>query len=176
MDAVPPLTVDTVVDLVNEYSAATRAAADEASHGYPVLPALGDLGSDTDRCRRAADALHAVFADGRGPVPVVNDLLVATGVRPRLDECGATTWVVPDRRRILLAAGTVSLTTWIAAHGPDRLGTCEAHRCADVFVDTSRAATRRYCSQTCLDRARVARWRSRQAASRDQGRSGTAAR
>ncbi|MGH3313540.1 MAG: CGNR zinc finger domain-containing protein [Streptomyces sp.] len=31
----------------------------------------------------------------------------------------------------------------------------------DVYVDTSRPGTRRYCSESCLNRERVAAWRAR---------------
>ena len=162
MQRLPWLAIETVVELINECSTPARAAAGETETPMPALSVLGDLGKDPARCRHAADELHAVFTDESGPAAALNHLLAATDVRPRLDERGKPTWVVADGRVALLAAATVSLMAWVTTNGVDRLGICSAHRCADVFVDTSRAATRRYCSSTCLNRARVARWRARQ--------------
>jgi predicted RNA-binding Zn ribbon-like protein len=39
-----------------------------------------------------------------------------------------------------------------------------AETCPDVYVDTSRNASRRYCSDTCASRATVAAYRARQKA------------
>lgn len=171
VERVPVLAVDAVVELVNECSDAARAAAGEDGLPRPTVPALGALGDDPERCRRAADSLHGVFTDERGPVPALNDLLAATGVRPRLGTDGRLVWVAPADADMLLAGAVVSLVAWVDAHGTGRLGVCGADRCVDVFVDGSRAATRRYCSETCLNRSRVARWRSRRsAAGRARGR------
>jgi len=46
--------------------------------------------------------------------------------------------------------------------GWTRLGLCAAEDCQDVFVDTSRNSSRRFCSETCASRAGVAAYRSRQ--------------
>src|SRR5688572_8551220 len=43
-----------------------------------------------------------------------------------------------------------------------RLGVCSAEVSADVDVDTSRNASRRYCSNTCASRSPVAAYRARQ--------------
>lgn len=163
------LDVDAVVELVNECSDAARAAAGEGGLPQPTVPALGGLGDDPGRCRLAAGRLHDVFTDQRGPVAGLNDLLAATGVRPRLDADGRLGWVAPVGADMLLAGAAVSLLAWVDAHGAGRLGVCEADRCVDVFADSSRAATRRYCSETCLNRSRVARWRARRSAGRSAG-------
>ena len=43
-----------------------------------------------------------------------------------------------------------------------RIGICSAEGCANVYVDTSRNASRRYCSNTCASRSTVAAYRARQ--------------
>jgi hypothetical protein len=45
-------------------------------------------------------------------------------------------------------------------HG--RIGRCDAPSCADLFVDTSKNGTRRFCSTTCQNRVKAAAYRRRQ--------------
>lgn len=42
-----------------------------------------------------------------------------------------------------------------------RLGICRADSCDRVFVDVSRNASRRFCSESCLNRTKVAAFRAR---------------
>ncbi len=44
----------------------------------------------------------------------------------------------------------------------DRIGRCEAPDCNDLFVDTSKNGTRRFCSTTCQNRVKAAAYRRRQ--------------
>jgi predicted RNA-binding Zn ribbon-like protein len=44
----------------------------------------------------------------------------------------------------------------------ERLRTCEADDCADVYVDLSRNRSRRYCDTSCGNRMNVAAFRARQ--------------
>jgi predicted RNA-binding Zn ribbon-like protein len=52
----------------------------------------------------------------------------------------------------------------VVQHGWQRLGVCSAEGCDDVYVDTSRNASRRYCSNTCASRSTVAAYRARRKA------------
>jgi len=52
----------------------------------------------------------------------------------------------------------------VCKYGRERLGICAAGDCADVFVDTSRNKSRRYCSETCASRTTVSAYRARQRA------------
>jgi predicted RNA-binding Zn ribbon-like protein len=45
-----------------------------------------------------------------------------------------------------------------------RLGTCADDGCAGIVLDLSRNRSRRFCSTTCTNRAAVAAYRARQAA------------
>ena len=49
-------------------------------------------------------------------------------------------------------------------YGRKRLGICGADDCADVFVDTSRNRSKRYCTETCASRTTVSAYRARQKA------------
>ena len=58
----------------------------------------------------------------------------------------------------------MGLSQVVAQHGWQRLGVCSAEGCDDVYVDTSRNASRRYCSNTCASRSTVAAYRARRKA------------
>ena len=167
---------DVLVWLVNEWGSVPRAAAGEDQAPYPDAGLLAALlaGSGVRDCppgllttralTRSAGRLHPVFAapDPGEQLGLVNALLTETGVRPALELAGghpAETWLVEDSRQTLLAAAALTLRHQLAAGGPDRLGVCSGHRCADAYIDASPASRRRFCSVTCQNRARVAAWR-----------------
>jgi predicted RNA-binding Zn ribbon-like protein len=56
----------------------------------------------------------------------------------------------------------MGLSQVVVQHGWRRLGVCSAEGCGHVYVDTSRNASRRYCSNTCASRSTVAAYRARQ--------------
>ena len=58
----------------------------------------------------------------------------------------------------------MGLSQVVVQHGWQRLGVCSAENCHDVYVDTSRNASRRYCSNPCASRSTVAAYRARQKA------------
>lgn len=64
----------------------------------------------------------------------------------------------------IAAAAVFGLSVMLLDHGFDRRGVCAADDCEDVFVDTSRNRSRRYCSSTCSSRANVAAYRARRRA------------
>ncbi|MGY1856629.1 CGNR zinc finger domain-containing protein [Modestobacter sp. SYSU DS0290] len=70
----------------------------------------------------------------------------------------------PDAGAVEQLTTTVAmgLSQVVVQHGWRRLGVCSAEGCDDVYVDTSRNASRRYCSNTCASRSTVAAYRARQ--------------
>ena len=56
----------------------------------------------------------------------------------------------------------MGLSQVVIQHGWQRLGVCSADNCDNVYIDTSRNASRRYCSNTCASRSTVAAYRARQ--------------
>ena len=58
----------------------------------------------------------------------------------------------------------MGLSQVVVQHGWQRLGVCSAENCDDVYVDTSRNASRRYCSNTRASRSTVAAYRARRKA------------
>jgi hypothetical protein len=61
----------------------------------------------------------------------------------------------------LAAAAAMGLAVVFGECGMARFGMCAADDCADVFVDTSRNKSRRYCADTCSTRMNVAAYRKR---------------
>jgi len=70
----------------------------------------------------------------------------------------------PDADAVQQLTTTVAmgLSQVVVQHGWQRLGVCSAEGCGNVYVDTSRNASRRYCSNTCASRSTVAAYRARQ--------------
>lgn len=161
---IEPLPVAVVVDLVNEYADATRAAAGESEEPYPPVP--GVESTATSRLVTLANELHPIFAEPVAAPEQLNRLLDRYGLRQRLDRSGRLVWI--SRRRAGLAAScTVALVDALGRYGLSRVGCCDGDRCVDVYLDTSPSQARRYCSERCQTRARVARWRQRQAGTPD---------
>ena len=119
----------------------------------------------------AADALYRVFAadDAATCARRLTRILSASGARPTLETAGAdgtlrAAWVVGSADRGLVAAGAIALRQHLAEQGFARIGVCTGGRCVDVYIDHSPGGRRRFCSVTCQNRARVAAFRERRAA------------
>lgn len=71
--------------------------------------------------------------------------------------------VQPDAsvaQRVAVAAAT-GIVAAIQRYGVERLASCAAEPCRDVFIDTSRNLSRRFCSERCANRHNTAAFRSR---------------
>jgi len=118
-----------------------------------------------------AASLRAVFeavADGRtdAAAGLVNEMLARTGARPRLDRHDGEPWHLHfhGAEESLVTGWAAGCATGLAVVlGTDRqgrLGVCTAPRCDRVYVDTSRNATRRFCSTACQNRVKAAVFRA----------------
>ncbi len=99
---------------------------------------------------------------------VLNELLEGVRVRPHIG-------LKPDGRinldlhvgedlplaRRLAAEAALGLSMALDQYGIERLHVCKAQPCTDVFIDTSRNHTRRYCCEQCANRHNVAAYRQR---------------
>lgn len=176
VQAMPPAVL---VELVNGWGNVPRAEAGQQAEPYPPLTDLIDrfglpehvAAAITDaELRRVADLLHPIFAatDIGERAIRTTDLLTRSGLRPALLAVGSSiesSWSVEDPETAVLAAAASALYGQLTGHPPDRLGTCAGDRCADAYIDASPAGHRRFCSITCQNRARVAAFRRRRAAS-----------
>ena len=121
--------------------------------------------------RPVAAAIRAVFdavAAGQtdAAARLVNDMLATTGARPRLDRHDGEPWHLhfhgaEDSLVTCWAAGCATgLAVVLGGESRGRLGVCSAASCDRVFVDTSRNATRRFCSTACQNRVKAASFRA----------------
>jgi predicted RNA-binding Zn ribbon-like protein len=172
----PDHDLDLAVELINTHVAMATPPdhlTDTAVYRR-ILEEAGD--EDLAAQLRAADlgglrslrtALVPIF--GAPPAEAAAELdrlLCKSGVTARLaDSDGAAKWAwgadqtgMAALRCRLLGA----LAEHLIRHGTARLGVCHAPPCRCVYVDRSRARTRRYCCDKCNDRAAASAYRERQ--------------
>ena len=111
----------------------------------PVFLAAEDGATD-----RVAELVNALLADYRSA--------------PQLSRHDGEPWHL----HFTSAAGTVGgagcatgLAGVVDSQATGRLGVCRAEGCDRVYVDVSRNASRRFCSESCLNRTKVAAFRAR---------------
>lgn len=115
------------------------------------------------------ERLTAAFMspDEKTSVSILNQLLNEVGTHPQLTDHDGERWhlhYVPARKALperLAAVAAMGLATVIAEHGFERVGICSADECRDVYIDTSRNKSRRYCDDSCSSRMNVAAYRAR---------------
>ncbi|MCF6509426.1 CGNR zinc finger domain-containing protein [Blastococcus sp. MG754426] len=125
--------------------------------------------SDVEKAGATARLVRAVaLAESQDDVLIrLNELLALARPRPyATDHDGELHlhYARPDAPVLEQLTTTVAmgLSQVVVQHGWQRLGVCSAEGCDDVYVDTSRNASRRYCSNTCASRSTVAAYRARQ--------------
>jgi predicted RNA-binding Zn ribbon-like protein len=139
--------------------------ADRAYLSVPVLP--GDLDA-LGQLRVELRLIFAACASGQDEEAAarLNALLARHPVHPEIARHDGHSWhlhhaesgSVADR----YAAGAImGLTHVVTQLGPDRLRTCEAAACRNVFIDTTGGRTRSYCSDRCAAQANVTALRHR---------------
>ena len=152
---------DRLVDLRWLTAALTRA-------GHVAL--AGELAPrDLPRLRRLRDTLRGVFeaASDAEAGALLNPLLTRAAAVPLIDvdDSGATTLRVGAGLRGVGAVEArlpAALAAYVVEHGVRRLGVCASDPCRCVFVDRTRAGTRRYCCSYCNDRRAARAYRRRQ--------------
>jgi predicted RNA-binding Zn ribbon-like protein len=140
------------------------AAVGRADIGGALTP--GDLAG----LRQLRESLRAVF-QARSPAEaasLLNPMLVHASAVPQLvaSDDGLRLQVAPQAWGLaaLSARLPAALAEYIAHRGTGRLGTCAALPCQCVFLDRTRAQTRRFCCAACNDRAAALLYRRRKRA------------
>jgi predicted RNA-binding Zn ribbon-like protein len=122
---------------------------------------------DLTELRELRDAIKPVFAaeSAASAVAVLDPLLRDAAIPARLVvDDGAVRWDTGAGRRgmpALRARLLAALSAHLIRHGTVRIGVCQAQPCTCVYVDRSRARTRRYCCDQCNDRAAASAYRRR---------------
>lgn len=185
-DSVAP--IDLALDLINSYDPyfdepEKLATIDDlarflAEHGYQAAVA-GLATADLAEVRQIRTRLWETFLarhDPAGP-KLLAQLMQGAMATPQLGSAYELSWRVVDviasddaalsgRVPGRLAAhvgatAALGLATALAEHGPDRLKSCAATPCREVFVDTLRNRSRRFCGPGCANRFHVAAFRAR---------------
>ena len=125
--------------------------------------------ADLDEIRSVRARLREVFfsKDDQAAVEKLNRLLEELELSPFLTDHDGH-WhlhYAPDNTSVgrrTAAAMAMGLAAMVAEHGFSRVGTCAADDCKDVFIDTSRNHSRRFCCDGCSSRTNVAAFRARQ--------------
>ncbi|MDQ4024990.1 MAG: CGNR zinc finger domain-containing protein [Actinomycetota bacterium] len=124
--------------------------------------------TDLEALRALRAPLRAIFEapDEKEAARRINELLARSGAAPQMTDhdghwhlhFAADDSPLADR---IAAVAAMGLATVVVRWGWERLGVCGADECADVFVDTSRNRSRRYCDPSCSTRMNVAAFRAR---------------
>jgi predicted RNA-binding Zn ribbon-like protein len=166
--------VELAIELANaERDEPEWARAFLGSHGDWFSPGTSfDLNTaESTKAAETAELVRAV-AVARTQQEVLdrlNELLALARPRPYATDHDGDLhlhYAHPDAPALEQLRTTVAmgLSHVVVQHGWQRLGVCSAEGCDDVYVDTSRNASRRYCSNTCASRSTVAAYRARQKA------------
>jgi predicted RNA-binding Zn ribbon-like protein len=168
--------LDLAVELVNTYW--VLASPPDRLTGVSVYQRiLADAGEETlagqlrpddlAELRALRTQLGPVFTAGsvEAAVAVLNPMLRDAAVTARLAPGHATARWDPAAGQqgmtVLRTRLLAALAAHLVRHGITRLGACRAAPCNCVYVDRSRARTRRYCCDQCNDRAAAAAYRRR---------------
>lgn len=124
---------------------------------------------DVAAFRRLRDRLHAIFfaPDDELTADLLNGALADAGPVPQLVGADGR-WQVEfspssgGAVQDLAAVTSVGLAALFASSGRSRFGICSADDCRDVYIDTSKNRSRRYCDDSCSSRTNVAAYRARQ--------------
>jgi predicted RNA-binding Zn ribbon-like protein len=164
--------VELAIDLANvdrDAPAWVPAFLDAHAEWFTEGTALELSEDDVEQVRDASDLVRAVaLADREDEVKEqLNALLAVASPRPYATNHDGELhlhYARPDAGALEQLTTTVAmgLSQVVVQHGWRRLGVCSAEGCGNVYVDTSRNASRRYCSNTCASRSTVAAYRARQ--------------
>ena len=123
---------------------------------------------DVEDLRRLRLRLRSVFEASatEEAAGILNNVLTTMPATPRISTHGETPHIhfepiTEGAVRWLGATAAMALSIALVEGGIERFGVCDATTCADVYVDTSKNRSRRFCSETCSTRESVAAFRER---------------
>jgi len=143
-------------------------AFEDALRRYGVVVGRPLTGRERAGLRAWAGHLHDVFAaeDAEEAARLLNQLLDVVVTHPYISDHNgrlhlhyAPAEAGPLHRAQASTAMAMALV--LCDYGMSRLGVCRAADCECVYVDVSRNAQRRFCSESCANRTNVAAFRAR---------------
>jgi predicted RNA-binding Zn ribbon-like protein len=118
--------------------------------------------------RNLRTRLRAVFeaTSTESAAKTLNEILADMPATPRISTHGNTPHLhfeplTHGPVRWLGATAAMALSIALVEGGIERFGVCDSSGCGDVYVDTSKNRSRRFCSETCSTRESVAAFRKR---------------
>jgi predicted RNA-binding Zn ribbon-like protein len=126
--------------------------------------------NDVQRCRALRERLiHVLAAPSAGDLvarlnAIIAEVSTGAAIVERADSGWALALTPRPRRRLderLAAIAVSELVDLVSTVGPERIRTCNAAPCREIFVDTSRNSRRRYCSRRCANRVNATLHRRR---------------
>ncbi len=162
------------IPLANTFGSAMRQGKPATSPDTEAVKAVLRLTTN-----RAVDADPADYASGAQTlydalsglpdldraVGLINGLLQDTKAAPQLTRRDGAPWHLhfgsPDDATGWLAEFATAVAMFLGSDDVERLRRCEAARCDDLFLDTTRNRTQRFCSTACQNRTKVAAHRAR---------------
>jgi predicted RNA-binding Zn ribbon-like protein len=118
---------------------------------------------DLEELRGLREEFRAFFTacandDGAEAADRLNALLIQHPVHPQLSGHDGQPWHVHFTESGSMAdkyaaGAAMGLAVRLSELGVDRFGTCQAAPCQGVFIDSTKAGSKGYCSDRCADRA-----------------------
>jgi len=157
-----------IVNAVFDDAVDDTEAIDDALRRYGFPPGRVTT-RDRAGLRLWAGHLHEIFAarDAEEAARILNQLLDAVTAHPYItghDGRGLHLHYAPPEASALhrvQASTAMGLANLVCDYAMSRVGVCRAAGCECVYVDVSRNAQRRFCSDTCANRTNVAAFRAR---------------
>lgn len=135
---------------------------------YGVKGVSSLTAADVEQIKGYRERIREVFfAAEEKRIDLLNELLNEVAATPQISNHDGHPWHLhyssddaPIAHRVA-AGAAMGIAVLIVDHGHDRLGICAADDCLDVFVDTSRNKSKRYCNSTCCTKVNVKAHRAR---------------
>jgi predicted RNA-binding Zn ribbon-like protein len=136
-------------------------SADLDVRGMPRWADVGRVRTVREALYRVVTAVRAGARPARADATMLNEIAAGPGPRLRVLPSGEV------RRDVTLEQALAEVVRdafdLLVSGAADRVRDCANPRCTRLFLDTSRAGTRRWCGMTeCGNAAKVAAFRSRQ--------------
>ena len=135
---------------------------------YGVKGVARLTGADVEQIKGYRERIREVFFAAEGErIKLLNEILSEVAATPQISNHDGHPWHLhyssddaPIAHRVA-AGAAMGIAVLIVDQGHDRLGICAAEDCLDVFVDTSRNRSKRYCDSTCGTKVNVKAHRAR---------------
>lgn len=162
-------TYDTFLDVPEELQTPDDLYAFLTRHHFPV--AKPPTHADLEAVRVLRESLRTIWNEAtvKEATEGINHLVASIRATPYLvggegDTVHLTFAEEPTHSFIerLTLASALEMVRLLQTYGLGRLRHCDSAPCRDVFVDTSRNRSRRFCDDRCASRYNVAAFRERQ--------------